>query len=71
MKYIIIEVNNLLIKADAEKLKEDVFTIETPDYMIELTNDNGELHVSNAIDGYGYNKRSDFMSKEVTLYYQD
>lgn len=68
MKSIIIEVNDLLIKTDAAKLDEPMFTIENTDYMIELVNDNGTLHVSNAMDGYGHNCRDNFEGKEVTIY---
>lgn len=70
MKSIIIEVNNLLIKTDADKLNSGVFTIEEGcDYLIEFINDNGSLHVSNAMNGYGQNCREDFAGKEVIIYH--
>lgn len=69
MKSIIIEVNDLLIKTDADKLNEPVFTIDDHfDYLLEFINDNGTLHVSNAMDGYGHNCREQFVGKEVTIY---
>lgn len=72
MKSIIIEVNDLLIKADAEKLEQPLFTVETPDYLIEFMNFGGtSLKVNNAMNGYGHNCREDFAGKEVTIYYSE
>lgn len=48
--------------------KEPVFTIETPYYLIEVTERGGKHIVSNAMDGYGINRRNYFKDAEVIIH---
>lgn len=68
MKYVIIEIDEILFKVDYQAYNSPVFTVENSDYMIEISVNNGNLTVSNAMDGYGFNKRDYFKEKSITVY---
>jgi len=48
--------------------KADVFTLETPDYLIEVTQYADKAFVSNAMDGYGINQRKYFENAQVIFH---
>lgn len=68
MNYVIIEVNELLVKVKYSIVQLPCFPLDVGEYCIEFANNNGTLHVTNAMNGHGYNCKEAFIGKEVIVY---
>lgn len=59
--------DNIIQEIDRNILADDVFDIDTPDFRIQITNDNGDFKVTNAVDGWGINAKDRLQDKPVTF----
>ncbi len=68
--YFILEVDGMLTKLDFELAEEHgVFNVEYPGLMLEITCDEAlDLHVTNAVDGWGNNVRDKYISAPLKCY---
>lgn len=53
---------------EIDTYNQDKFTVESSDYMVELTLDGLKLKVTNAMNGYGHNCRHEFEDATVDIY---
>jgi len=69
MKVTIANIDGVIFEVQTQNPVNEmpVFEVETDEYLFEITNDNGKLYVSNAMNGYGHNVRNEFTEAVVEL----